>query len=321
MIPKFEPGEARVDKTLVDGNQWVSGSSKTEPLTKPGEKMAAKIGAERLSPKNENVHPTEVQRRTRRTAVSSHAKEQNLDVSEMISVVKENKKSASMSLIQSREQKASAELARDNSISPGRKKLLTNISNDPDQLEKDLKRLGTVTVGKASYQATSFENFTPKEVYDHLSAELLEYIAKKNPNIKIDENQMDEILNSTTQTNLNDLLDRRAEKAPKFPWGGGVSTMETSFKLEGAKTWTGKPETLVVSKSITKSYENADDPSAPKKLLVMDARVKFNLKTNDVEFEYEMSIKEDGMKKAEYREIWDPTKEMQDPATGKWVSR
>lgn len=205
-----------------------------------------------------------------------------------------------VSLAKMRLNSAADKLFREKGISPGRTKFLESIIEAPGQLEKDIRRLGSINVGDRHMEHSYYAKHEASTVYKFLSAFITGYVKDENPELHLNSDKVDEILNSVVQTFSNDIFIAKHDELPKDPWmaNGKNTTMEASFKMEDK--WFGAPNVLIASVKTSKLYENIDEPSLKPKEVILETQIKHNLKTNDIQFVYRLSI--DGK-----QEEWDPT--------------
>jgi len=182
-------------------------------------------------------------------------------------------------------------------LSPGREKLLSQIISEPVLFENDLPRVD-VSIGENSHLHANTKD--PQVARDFFADHLTKYIAKSNEKLKVSDFEIDKILYCTSQFLGNDIEITRSDVFPRDPW---ILTSKPVLerKVEFEKRWFRKPEVLIVSQKLTKTYINSEKPEAKPKNIEFDAKIMHNLVTKEVEFKYKLTI--DGTS-----EEWDPTK-------------
>lgn len=277
-------------------------SETTNKITQHAEQDTAELAAKQLT----DGHETSVHIPIHREEIEANRTPPS-DVSGMVENFKEQGSIPvffHVPVKEARKNYAADKLFAEKNMSPGREKFLTAIVENPGRLEQDLNRQ-SVTIGDTTREKSYFvgDRKTPDVIYRYLSAHVSGYIKEENPELSVDRNKMDEILNSIVQTFRNDISITRNDVIPREPWEArqGKGTEEAKFEFESKPLWDfSKPEVLVVTTRSTKEYTNINDSNAKPIVVIIEAQVKHNLKTNDVAIVYKLSI--DGKV-----EEWDPT--------------
>lgn len=179
--------------------------------------------------------------------------------------------------------------------SAGSQKLFEAMKRDPGQLEVDINRCGDLKLGDTTFPRETYGEKSSPVIYRWISSNITEYIRSENPSLKVDKSKMNEILYSTVQTFSNE-LNRDASEAGILPsqgeWGSRASDTKQTTSFEFEKNFLGltDPTILVVSKRIEKNYVNFDDPSQPNKVVIMEAKVKHDLKTGLITFDNVVTV-------------------------------
>lgn len=180
-------------------------------------------------------------------------------------------------------------------ISAGNQKLLAAMKRDPGQLEVDINRCGDLKLGDTTFPRETYGEKSPTVIYRWISTNISEYIRSENPSLKLDRSKLNEILYSTVQTFSNE-LNKASFEAGILPaqseWGSRASDTKQTTSFEFEKTFLGltDPTVLVVTKRIEKNYVNLDDPSQPNKVVIMEAKVKHDLKSGEITFDNVVTV-------------------------------
>lgn len=190
---------------------------------------------------------------------------------------------------------ASNQLNNKEQMAEGNQKLLGEMNKTPEQLEKDLKRSGDLKLGETTFPSETYGAKSPEVIYRWASTNISIYIASENPNLQVSKNKINEILYSgCAQTFANDLYDKglKAEILPMPPedWAPKSSKQMTTFEFEKTFLGLSDPTVLVVTKRIEKKFFNIEDSSQPDQNVILEAKVKHDLKTGIVTFENTITV-------------------------------
>jgi len=191
---------------------------------------------------------------------------------------------------------------------PGNKKLMTEIKQNPGQLEQDLNRLGTLSFGDRHFPAHEYASKKPSELYRWSSTLLRNHIVQKNPQLNIKAGKLDEILYSSVQTFGNEILITAHEKGifPGAPWASKNAVSEVKFEFEKKYFGLADPDVLVVTNRRVLNYVDTDKISqglkSENKQFIIEVKIKHDLTTGEVSMLNQFTYDNGKV------ETWDPCK-------------
>lgn len=174
----------------------------------------------------------------------------------------------------------------------GRKALLTELLKKPEQLLDDISRLGDLQIGKYKNIREDRVGKTPESLYTSMAEKLRDLIYASNDSLTLTHSTLDELLYASVQTFFLDLLAEEAtdpnlrgtNTQGEDTWGPDKDRTKQSTSYQMEKSLLSKPESIILTRRVEKTYIPLEGSSNKKKNLVMELKCNYNLKTKEVTF-------------------------------------